>query len=182
MLGGWTVSSLGEFRSGYPFSVLAGFGITGVGDAIDFPDRPNLVDNDTVQGGVDRYIDPRAYALQQPGRLGNAPRNSARGPSFVNLNLSLAKNFHFSERVGLRFRAEFFNILNHPNFSLPFNQLYIAGVPQFSSPPTQAQLDALPCNLTAQQAQVHSCNPQAGQITSTVGVPRQVQFSLKLTF
>ncbi len=182
ILGGWTISSLGEFRSGHPFSVLAGFGITGVGDNIDFPDRPDIVSSNVKLGGPNLYFDPKAFALQAPGNLGNAPRTSARGPDFANLDISIAKSFQLKESVALQFRAELFNVLNHANFAIPFNQLYIGFVPTFGSTPTQAQLDALPCRLTAAQAQVHSCNPQAGRISSTVGVPRQVQFALKLTF
>ena len=80
-----------------------------------------------------------------------------------------------------------FNILNHPNFNLPANQLYTPG-PQFVDAngkpylPTQAQLNALPCTLTATESQTVSCNPQAGVIQSTVGFPRQIQFALKLSF
>ncbi|GEM_PF-674088 len=182
LLGGWNLTALGEFRSGYPFSVLAGFGITGVGDNIDFPDRPNILRSNPVLGGVERYFDPKAFALQDPGHLGDAPRTSVRGPGFHNLDLGLVKKFTIREGTELHFRTEFFNILNHPNFALPFNQLYVGGVPQFDHVPTQAELDALPCNLTAAQAQIHSCNPQAGRISDTVGTPRQIQFSLKLTF
>ncbi|MBI3950221.1 MAG: hypothetical protein HY314_07185, partial [Acidobacteria bacterium] len=94
----------------------------------------------------------------------------------------LIKKFRAGERVGVEFRAEFFNVLNHPNFGLPFHQLYIGGVPQFGHVPTQAELDALPCNLTAAQAQTTSCNPRAGVISKTVGTPRQLQFGLKVTF
>ncbi|MBI3949033.1 MAG: TonB-dependent receptor [Acidobacteria bacterium] len=181
VLGGWSLSTLGEFRSGVPFSVVAGFGITGVGDAVGIPDRPNILRANPVVGRVDRWFDPRAYALQQPGRLGNAPRNSVRGPDFKKLDFSLIKKFRATEEVGVEFRAEFFNILNHPNYDLPLNALYI-NVRQFNRVPTQAELDALPCNLTAEQAQRQSCNPQAGVITRTVSTPRQIQFGLKVTF
>ncbi|MBI3949598.1 MAG: TonB-dependent receptor [Acidobacteria bacterium] len=182
LLGNWSLSALGEFRSGFPFSVMAGFGITGVGDPINVPDRPNILRYNAVAGHVDRWFDPKAYALQEPGRLGNAPRTSVRGPDFKKLDFSLIKKFNVGERAGIECRAEFFNILNHPNFALPFNQVYVGFAPEFDHVPTQAELDALPCNLTAAQAQVHSCNPLAGVITRTVSTPRQVQFGLKVTF
>ncbi|MBI3949595.1 MAG: TonB-dependent receptor, partial [Acidobacteria bacterium] len=182
LLGGWSLNTLGEFRSGYPFSVLAGFGITGVGDNINIPDRPNILRSNAVLGRIDRWFDPKAYALQEPGRLGNAPRTSVRGPDFNKLDFSLIKKFNVGERVGVDFRVEFFNISNHPNYDLPFNRLYVGFAPQFNRVPTQAELDALPCNLTAAQAQVHSCNPLAGIITRTVSTPRQIQFGLKVTF
>ncbi|MBZ5702800.1 MAG: carboxypeptidase regulatory-like domain-containing protein [Acidobacteriia bacterium] len=156
ILGGWQVTSMGSFQSGTPFSVLAGVGITGVGDNIDYPDRPNLVSTNTTTGDINHWINTAAYALQAPGHLGNAPRNSARGPAFKQMDFGIGKDFTLTERIGLRFRTDMFNVLNHPNFGLPFNQLYqdAAGTP----------------------------NPLAGVISTTVGNPRQIQVSLKLTF
>src|SRR5260370_32681153 len=55
--------------------------------------------------------------------LGNAGRNSIVGPGLFNLDLSLYKNFavpKISESFKVQFRAEFFNVLNHPNFAPPF--------------------------------------------------------------
>lgn len=181
ILGNWSVSSLGTFQSGQMMSVLAGFDIQGLGDAIDFPQRPNLTGGDPAQGGVTEYFNIRAYSLPDPGHIGTAPRTSVRGPAFHNLDFAVAKKFPIGEKVDLDFRADFFNIPNHPNFGLPFGQIYVQ-VPQFTSLPTQAQLDALPCTLTAAQSLTASCNPQAGRISNIVGTPRQVQFSLKLTF
>jgi hypothetical protein len=50
------------------------------------------------------------------GSNGNSGRNSFRGPNFRNLDLSVDKNWKFRERLTAQFRAEFFNVLNHPNF------------------------------------------------------------------
>lgn len=182
LLGGWSIAGLSEFRSGVPFSVMAGFGITGVGDTVNNPDRTNILRSNPVVGRVDEWFDPKAYALQNQGYLGNAPRTSVRGPGFDKLDLSLLKNFRLSEASTLEFRAELFNILNHPNYGLPANQLYAGGVPQFDHTPTAAELAALPCRLTAAQAQTTSCNPQAGVISTTVGTPRQIQLGVKWSF
>jgi hypothetical protein len=186
ILGGWALNLLGEARSGFPFSVLAGFGITGTGDNLTFPDRTNISRKNPVVGAVTKYYDPKAYFLQTPGYYGTAARNSVVGPGYTSFDFGIGKRFQLTERVNLQFRAEFFNIANHANFDIPFNQLYTPGN-QFDHVPTQAELDGLPCTLTAGQAFVPggggtSCNPQAGRITSTVGTPRQVQFALKLTF
>lgn len=156
ILGGWQLTSLGTFQSGMPFSVLAGYGITGVGDAIDFPDRLNLISKNTTTGNINGWINRAAFAVQAQGHLGNAPRNSAKGPRLSNLDLAIGKDFTLTERLGLKFRTDMFNVLNHPNFALP------ASIQLFSGP-------GVP-------------NPAAGVITSTVGTPRQIQFSLKLTF
>jgi hypothetical protein len=181
ILGGWQFNMLAEVRDGAPFSVLAGVGITNVGDALTYPDRPNQLRPNPVLGGTNQYYDPKAYALQTPGYLGSATRNSVVAPGFMQWDMSFGKKFQINERSSLQFRAEMFNFLNHANFALPFNQIYVQA-PQFLLPPTQAQLDALPCNLTAAQSLTFSCNPQAGLITATVGIPRQIQFGLKYTF
>ena len=54
------------------------------------------------------------------GQLGNMGRNMFPDAGFRNLDFSLAKNWHFGERLRAQFRAEFFNIFNHPNFANPY--------------------------------------------------------------
>ena len=57
--------------------------------------------------------------MRHPRGFGNAGRNIIEGPGFLNVDLSVAKNTRIKERVNLQFRAEAFNILNHPNFAQP---------------------------------------------------------------
>lgn len=174
IVGGWSINSLAEVRSGIPFSVLVGpIPINGVNDTLTYPDRPNLVGN-PENGAVDTWFDPTAYQMGEPGHLGTAPRNSVRGPTYRVWDFSVSKKFDLTERADLTFRAEFFNVLNHPNFDLPFNQLY--------TPRTPTDTNITRCSLTPAQQALYSCNPQAGIISRTVGTPRQVQFALKLTF
>ena len=54
---------------------------------------------------------------------GNAGRNSARGFDAVQADVTLLRNFPFTDRVGLQFRAEAFNIFNHPSFGSIYNSL-----------------------------------------------------------
>ena len=54
------------------------------------------------------------------GTFGNMGRNTFRDFGFRNTDLSVMKNFRLGERVGMQFRAEFFNIFNHPNFANPY--------------------------------------------------------------
>ncbi|MBV9508091.1 MAG: hypothetical protein JO323_24120, partial [Acidobacteriia bacterium] len=90
------------------------------------------------------------------------------GPGFVETDLGVMKNTKINERVSLQFRAELFNIFNHPNFNVPSSTIFNAGSAQ-----------------TNYQATLSST---AAQITSLVGaggltnVARQTQFSLKLLF
>ena len=124
-------------------------------------------------GTPDLYFDPCAFnhdfngdgvgSEGDRGFFGNLGRNSLVGPSLVNFDFSLQKNTLITERINLQFRAEFFNIANHPNFNAPDRG---AGARVFDN---QARL-----NSTAS-------NP-VGRINSTVTKPRQVQFGLKLTF
>jgi hypothetical protein len=55
------------------------------------------------------------------GHLGDEGRNQFYGPSYTNADITLMKNVRFTERVRLQIRSEFFNILNHPQFSQPGN-------------------------------------------------------------
>ncbi len=149
LLGGWSISSLGSAQTGQPFSVLLGNDISGVGDNIDFPDRPNISRPNPVLGGVNEYFDKAAFSSPAAGHLGTASRTSVIGPAFVEFDASVQKVFQLTEATNLQFRADCFNIANHANFALPNSNL---------------------------------SSPQAGVISSTVGVPREIQFSLKLSF
>ena len=59
--------------------------------------------------------------------FGNEGRNSLRGPSFKEWNFALYKTTALTERVTMQLRADFFNILNHPNFANPFLPAFIVG-------------------------------------------------------
>jgi len=62
-------------------------------------------------------------AEQGPGVFGFGHRNTLFGPKLSDVNLSLAKTWHYRERAGLTLRADFVNVLNHPSFALPNNDL-----------------------------------------------------------
>jgi hypothetical protein len=75
-------------------------------------------------------IIPRASTPNAVLTFGNAGRNIVTGPGFRNFDFSVLKNTHLRENVNLQFRAEFFNITNHPNFALPSN---ILAAPNFGA-------------------------------------------------
>lgn len=67
------------------------------------------------------FISPNGKTVLTPaaqGTFGNSGRNIFRGPSFKNWDFSVSKTFKLHERLNLQFRAEFFNVLNHPNFDV----------------------------------------------------------------
>jgi hypothetical protein len=59
------------------------------------------------------------FALPAAGTIGNLGRNTIYGPGFTNVDLALIKNTKITERTELQFRADAFDILNHPNFGQP---------------------------------------------------------------
>ena len=69
------------------------------------------------------------YVVTGPGAQANLGRNSVTTPGFTTLNLSLAKNINFAESKYLQLKANFFNILNHPNYALSNGNVFsVAGV------------------------------------------------------
>src|SRR5262249_27970659 len=64
-------------------------------------------------------VSPNAkYIVTGPGARANLGRNSVTTPGFVTLNLSVAKDIHFAESKFVQVKADFFNVLNHPNYAL----------------------------------------------------------------
>jgi hypothetical protein len=57
-----------------------------------------------------------ALTAPAPGAFGNSGRNIFRGPDFREWDFSISKIWKFNERIKMKFRGEFFDILNHPNF------------------------------------------------------------------
>ena len=71
----------------------------------------------------------------EPGTFGNMRRNNWRGPAYANWDFSVTKSFQLGEHVNLQLRGEFFNILNHPNFSnidLDLADTSTLGIAQFT--------------------------------------------------
>lgn len=102
------------------------------------------------------------------GQLGNMSRNMFPDSGFRDFDLSVAKNFHFGERLHAQFRAEFFNVLNHPNFANPYGGQNGYGV---NDPSVQ------PFGCGCATPDVAAANPVIGS-----GGSRAVQLALKFTF
>ncbi len=131
---GWQTYGVITLQTGRPFTVAllpefdnSNTGISNLGFLGN--DRPNLVgqarlDNPTPE----RWFNTAAFAIPPFGSFGNAGRNILGGPSYRNVNFSLVKNTAITEEVTVQFRAEFFNLFNHPNFGLPDN---FVGSPSF---------------------------------------------------
>jgi len=117
---GWRVSTLGILRTGVTDTVHIGTNTFGNGDFTN--QRPDCV------AGVDPYahpqtitdwLNPAAFSMPAAGTFGNCGRNTIYGPNFRNVDFSVLKETKLGESRNLEFRAEFFNIFNHPAFAQP---------------------------------------------------------------
>jgi len=158
--------------SGFPLFVVSGNG-SGVnfqwnGSSLNRPDEvgdPNkageVAANPTCAAPaqihtIRNWFNHCAFMDAGAGKLGEANRAPVSGPRFVNTDLSLIKHFPISESVKLDFRAEFFNLFNHPQYYLP-------GDPGSSG-------------------MQNSDTPSFAKITGVVKDPRVIQLALKLVF
>jgi hypothetical protein len=102
------------------------------------------------------YFNPKAFQLPAPGFYGTLGRNTFRAPGMVNFDFAIIKNSKIRDRIGVQFRAEFFNLFNHPNFGLPVPVVFndASGVP----------------------------SANAGRIIQTSTPSRQIQLALRLSY
>jgi hypothetical protein len=116
------------------------------------------------------YAAGRSIMIPPPlGQFGNMGRNTFPDSGFKDFDFSVAKNWHVGERLRAQFRAEFFNILNHPNFANPFG-----GQNGFAhNDPSSSGTFGCGCATPDSAAS----NPVIGS-----GGSRAMQFGLKLLF
>ena len=162
--------------SGLVFNIADGYDEVFGGSAPNnLTPRPNYVGGCNINEGasVNQWFNPACFTLQAPGTFGNLGRNTGRGPDLVNLDIAFLKDTRLRERLNLQFRAEMFNLANHPNYALPSaglgggSQLFVGG-----------GMLANPSDLSSYTARIGS----ASKISSLAGSPRQIQLALKLTF
>jgi hypothetical protein len=172
---GWQFSFVQSYHTGVPFSLGEGTQPY-LNNNFDNP-RPDVVAGCNVYANqnVHQWYNPACFTPSPYGTLGNMGRNALVGPGFVESDLGVMKETKITERINLQFRAELFNLFNHPNFNVPVTSAFSAG--SYNSSATDpSQVYTYPKGATA------------GQITSLVGsgglsnVARQTQFSLKLLF
>ncbi len=187
---GWGVDSVINLQDGQPFSFNYNFegDYSGSGEGFD---RPDVVGPIQYGSAPFNFINLASFQVPctfAPGasgsgdsncipgtrHFGNQGRNSLRGPSFKEWNFSIFKDTALTERVSMQIRAEFFNILNHPNFSNP-------ELPNFIADPAVNGLDALGRGVGAYQL---TATGDVGIGTPFLGSggPRGLQFAAKFTF
>jgi hypothetical protein len=172
ILGGWEVNAIVKVTTGFPLFAVDSANQSGVafswnGNGLN---RPDMVGDPNKPGPVaanptcnapskihtlENWFNPCAFVHAASGELGDSNRVLGYGPRFVNTDFSFIKHFPIRENLGLDFRAEFFNIFNHPQFYLQGGSSGMQDVNALSS---------------------------LGVVNGTVGTPRVIQFALKLNF
>ena len=156
---GWVCSFRAD-PSNAPPTVWAGRAYKGLPNQAALIDR-SVQDNTyfctsvltaTADGEIARN---KAAFVRHARGFGNAGRNIIEGPGFQDVDFSVSKTTHIKEGINVQFRAEVFNILNHPNFAQPTNSF------------TSADFGRITATRTAR---------------GDLGSSRQLQLGLKMTF
>jgi hypothetical protein len=132
IIGGFSVNAIAQAQSGFPLSIgatnasLQGLAFNSL--------RPNIVGDvatsaTTTADRLRQYFNTLAFAQPTPYSFGSAPRTipGLRGPGYFTTNLSLQRDFRFTENTKLQVRAEGFNAFNRANFSAPGTVLGATG-------------------------------------------------------
>jgi Carboxypeptidase regulatory-like domain len=117
ILGGWQLNTIASYFGATPIDITTGANTLGTASAVG--QRPNYTGAPLYLNTSDstRHLNPAAFARPAPGQLGTLGKGSVRGTPITNIDFSLARNFRFKERYQFQFRAEFFNVFNHTNFT-----------------------------------------------------------------
>jgi len=114
-LGDWQLNGILSYFGATPIELTTGFNSIGTASAVG--QRPNYTGAPLyLHGDPTKHLNPAAFATPAVGQAGSLGKGAVRGKALTNIDFSMAKNWRFKERYGFQFRAEFFNLLNHPNF------------------------------------------------------------------
>lgn len=124
--GGWNLTSIVAWRSGFPFTVESGQDNARTGQGgqrADMTGDPYFSGDRSRGEQVEEYLRRSAFALNQLGTYGTLGRNTFRGPGSFNLDLGLHKDFPFAEHYKVQFRFEMFNAFNNVSLSPPVSSV-----------------------------------------------------------
>jgi len=122
IIANWSFRGISSYYTGLPFS--PSIGNQGFLNSPDMTSRPELIgDSHVADQSPNLWFNRLAYGVPALYTFGNAGRNTMRGPNFLELDWQLAKKFNITERVGLEFRWDVFNVINRQNLALPNTQV-----------------------------------------------------------
>ena len=170
VLGAWSLDAFILAKSAPPVDLI---GALFEAPGVELYPRPNLVPGVQLElfgSGYpgDKIFNQAAFSATPAGQQGNFGRNVLRGFDAAQADLGVERMFRLTDRIRLRFRGEFFNILNHPNFGSPTNSL--------TSPLFGHSTQTLANSLGTGGAN-GGFNP-----LYQIGGPRSIQLAMKLSF
>jgi hypothetical protein len=184
------MSGILTVMSGHPFSLNYAFedDFSGSGEFFDRPDvvapihynysnpsqfldLTSFATPCTMQAPFDGFADSCVPGTRH---FGDEGRNSLLGPNYRNFDFAISKMTSINERFKLQFRADFYNLTNHPNFASPLLPAFFADAAPNGIGPDGRSLGIYPITATSD---VGLGNPILGG-----GGPRSIQFGLKLLF
>jgi hypothetical protein len=131
--GGWQLNTIATFLTGLPFTPTMQTSTLNTGTGSQFPNRIASGELPSSQRTIDHWFDASAFIAPGQYLFGNSGRNVLYGPGTRQIDLSLFKNFAFTESRRVEFRAEAFNALNTPQFNNPNASIGFTGVAVITS-------------------------------------------------
>ena len=140
--GGWRVSAIATYRSGYPLTVFVQNNRSrslwqpslGPGIGRDRPSyAPGFDADNAVTGDPNQWFNPQAFALQPAGTFGNTGRGDFTGPDVRMVDVSIGKDVRLTSRAAAELKLEVFNLFNRANFGVP-NLVAFAGAADGDAP------------------------------------------------
>ncbi len=124
VIGGWEVSPIVTFRTGFPLPVYGASDNSGTfsrGARANCNSLPSVADTSIPGVGVQWFTNNGDFTQPAVGTFGNcAPQlGGLRSPHYTDVDMSLHKNFQLTERFRLQFRTDFVNAFNHPQLNAP---------------------------------------------------------------
>jgi hypothetical protein len=167
VIGGWGVNSIITLQSGFPLSIqgcpglLSEAGLPNVGCSRVTRTGPSKVNSGSLNDRLTQWFDTSVFVHTDDYSYGNDSRTepNIRADGIKNIDFAAFKNTKFGPdgRIGLEFRAEFFNFFNHPQFGPP--------------------------NTSWGKTPLDPVSPGTfGEVTSQYNLPRVIQFGLRATF
>lgn len=133
LLSDWQINSIVTYQSGQPFTVTVGAFDAGTGTSNR---RPNQISDPRANVPAGFAFNPAAFVAPPTGQFGSVGRNTLRADDYFNTDFAVLRNFRLAplgEAGAFEFRAEFFNLFNNPNFTLPVSSLSNAAFGRYVS-------------------------------------------------
>jgi hypothetical protein len=131
VIGGWNLSGVTTFYSGFPFSPTLGnsyAGQPGTGPS----NRPEVGTTINYEGGRNQFFTASNITYAPANTFGNYPINTLFGPKFLQQDISLSKTFKLTEKLGFTLRGDSTNAFNHTNLGLPNTNIDQSNVGQIT--------------------------------------------------